>query len=326
MTLVDPLAIPDLSPLAPVFTDPSILLVFHAGDNDLVQLNRRQGFTFVSMFDTAIAARFLGARSLGLDALVQAYLGLDLPPSRQKDDWSARPLTPSQEEYAAADVEHLIPLKDRLTDELRKAGRLAWVEEECAALAAEPPVERPPDPDAYQHVRGARDLSPVGLGALRELHTLREQLARDLDRPPFKILSDDTLFRLAEASPADASELEPVPGCTPRVRARWGEAILAAVRRGHDQPTLLVPTGRHRPPAVPVVVRRRIDALRRWRDAAALRLALDPGVLLPNRLIRALADAGPKDRDALMAVEGFRRWRVDALGDEVLVVLASVER
>ncbi|MGH2358073.1 MAG: ribonuclease D, partial [Candidatus Limnocylindria bacterium] len=84
--LVDPLALPDLSLLAPLFADPAHTLVLHAGDNDLSHLKRRYGFSFASIFDTSIAARFLGGTSLGLDVLLTTHLGVTLPPSRQKDD------------------------------------------------------------------------------------------------------------------------------------------------------------------------------------------------------------------------------------------------
>ena len=107
--LVDPLALRDLSTLAPLFTA-GPTLVLHAGDNDLVHLKRRYGLAFAAVFDTAIAGRFLGGRALGLDVLLETYLGVTLPPSRQKDDWSQRPLSPAQLAYAAADVQHLFAL------------------------------------------------------------------------------------------------------------------------------------------------------------------------------------------------------------------------
>ena len=315
---MDPLALPDLSPLAPLFAGARPLLVLHAGDNDLGYLKRLYRFTFGAIFDTSLAARFLGLRSLGLEVLIREYLGFELPPSRQKDDWSARPLTEAQEHYAAADVQHLRPLKDRLREELTRIGRLAWVEEECAALAAEPPVDRVVDPDAYLGLKGARDLPPGGLTILRELFELREQLARDADRPPFKILAEATLVALAAAPPSDAAALAAVPGCTPRVIARWGGAMVAAIERGRAAlPPTPVVSRSHRP-SHSNAVRRRIDALRAWRAEAAPRLALDPGVLLPNRLIRVIAEAAPRDLADLGRVEGVRRWRVEVLGQELL--------
>ena len=87
-----------------------------------------------------------------------------------------------------------------------------------------------------------------------------------------------------------------------------------------------MPRGRLRPPALPPVGRRRIEALRQWREEAAPRLGLEAGVLLPNRLIRSLAEAGPRDREALSHVEDLRQWRVEALGEGILKALGQAER
>jgi ribonuclease D len=321
--LVDPLALTDLTPLAPLFIA-GPRLVLHAGDNDLVHLKRRYGLTFDSVFDTAIAGRFLGGRALGLDVLLETYLGVALPPSRQKDDWSERPLSPSQVAYAAADVQHLFALKAKLIEELEKIGRLAWVEEECAALAAQPAPERPVDPDAWLGVKGARDLSPRGMAILRELWALREQLARAADRPPFKILNEDTLLRVAQTIPPDATTLATISGITPRVLGRWGAAILDAVERAlrlDDSALPVLP--RHKRPSIPGGMSRRIDKLRRWRTSATEQVGLEPGVLLPNRLITAIAEAGPRTLDELARVDGVRRWRVETLGEGMLAALAA---
>lgn len=322
--LVDPLAVSDLAPLAPVFADPGRTLVLHAGDNDLVHLKRRYGLAFASVFDTAIAGRFLGGKALGLDVLLEAYLGITLPPSRQKDDWSERPLSPAQLTYAAADVQHLFALKTRLVEELARAGRLGWVEEECAALAVQAAPERPVDPDAWLGVKGARDLPPRGMAALRELWALREQLARAADRPPFKILNEETLLRVAQALPLDAAALGAIPGITPRVLGRWGTALLGAVERalalGNGELPVLV---RHKRPVISGAMSRRIDRLRRWRTGAVERVGLEPGVLLPNRLIAVIAEAGPRTLDELARVEGVRRWRVETFGPALLEALAG---
>lgn len=305
-----------------MFADPGRLIVLHAGDNDLAHLKRRHGLAFASIFDTSIAARFLGVRNLGLEALLTERLGVTLPPSRQKDDWSARPLSPAQEAYAAADVLHLPALRQLLVADLQRAGRLAWVEEECAALAAQPVTERVVDPDAWSRLKGAALLSPASLAALRELHELREGLARAADRPPFKILGDDTLVRIAVALPADPDALAGLAGCTPRVVGRWGKAILEAVGRARALGDLALPRPARPPrPGVPGPVRRRIEALRLWRAQASPRVGLEPGLLLPNRLIGAIAQAGPRDREELARVEGVRRWRVESFGGEILAAL-----
>ena len=227
--LVDPLAVDDLGPLRQVFGDPRTTTVLHAGDNDLVDLKRRHGLLFARVFDTSVAARFLGAPALGLDVLLSTYLVIDLPPSRQKDDWSERPLSEAQLRYAVGDVEYLLPLKARLVEELTRVGRLAWVEEECAALAAQLVAERTTDPAAYAGLKGARELSPRALAILRELYELREALARRLDRPPFKVFNDEVLVRLAVAAPEARDRLAETPGMTPRVIAlKWPNRLALA--------------------------------------------------------------------------------------------------
>jgi ribonuclease D len=318
--LVDPLALADLTVLVPVFAALTPVIVLHAGDNDLVHLKRRFSLGFGAIFDTSLAARFLGARALGLDTLLRQYLGVELPPSRQKDDWSERPLSEDQERYAVADVQHLLALKDYLVAELERVGRLAWVEEECAALAAEPAPERAPDPDAFARLKGAKDLSLRGLAVLNALYELRERLAVAADRPPFKILGDEPLVALAQAAPGDLAALGAVPGATPRVVARWGEAILESIGQALALPESALPklTPPARMPSVPAAARRRIEALRAWRATAAPTWGLEPGVLLPNRLIRPIAEAAPRDRESLARVSGVRRWRVEALGDQIL--------
>ena len=323
--LIDPLAIGDLTALGEIVAGPRPLVALHAGDNDLAQLKRRYRFTFGAVFDTSVAARFLGARALGLDVLLRDYLSVELPPSRQKDDWSVRPLSEAQERYAVADVQHLLALKDRLIEELKALGRLDWVVEECAALAAESVPERVPDPEAFARLKGARELPPTELAILRGLWEMREAAALDADRPPFKILADATLVALARAAPATVAELASVAGCTPRVIGRWGRAILDVVAHARALPLDALPVLPRppRPPSLPMAVRRRIEALREWRAVAAPQFGLDPGVLLPNRLIRPIAEAAPRDARALAAVEGVRRWRVEVLGPQIIALMAQ---
>jgi ribonuclease D len=321
---LDTLALLDLEPLRRLFADPSTMKVLHSGDNDVVYLKRRFGLAFAGLFDTMLAARFLGVRELGLERLLLKYLDVQPVRSQQKTDWARRPLMASQEAYAAEDVRHLIVLRDRLLADLRAIGREGWLEEECEALAALPVPDRPPDEDGYRRIRGASRLPPRGLAVLRVLHLQREAWARAEHRPPFKVLSPETLVALAERQPADAAGLAGVPGLSPRLVERYGEGLLAAVARGLTE-RLPEPTRGLRParPVVTAASRQRADALRKWRAEASEGSGLDPGVLLPQRLIDALALDPPTDLDGLRGVPGLRRWRVDAFGRAILAALRA---
>jgi ribonuclease D len=321
---LDTLVLLDLEPLRRLFADPATVKVFHSGDNDVVYLKRRFGLAFAGLSDTMLAARFLGVRELGLERLLLKYLDVQPVRSQQKTDWARRPLTSSQEAYAAEDVRHLIVLRDRLLADLRAIGREGWLEEECEALAALPVPDRPPDEDGYRRIRGASRLPPRGLAVLRVLHLQREAWARAEHRPPFKVLSPETLVALAERQPADPAGLAGVPGLSPRLVERYGEGLLAAVARGLAERLPEPPRGLR--PARPVVTaasRQRADALRKWRAEASEGSGLDPGVLLPQRLIDALALDPPTDLDGLRGVPGLRRWRVDAFGRAILAALRT---
>lgn len=321
--LVDPLAL-DLGPLGPLCADPGTVKVLHAADNDLAYLKRLYGFAFASLFDTALAARFVGASALGLDGLLTQYLGVDPGKSRQKDDWSRRPLSEPQEAYALKDVLHLIRLRDHLLARLRALGREAWVDEECAALAALPAPDRAPDPDAYLTLKGTKDLDARGLAILKELHQAREILALKLDRPPFMIVGNEGLVHLAALRPRDADAMLAVPGSTPGIVRRFGHSLLEAIARGLATPEPDLPVRpRALRPVIPAPVRRRAESLRAWRVKAAARLGLEAGFLLPQRLIDRLAAEPPADLVALASAEGVRRWRAELFGDELLRALGA---
>jgi ribonuclease D len=315
--LIDPLALRDLRPLAPLMADPEVTKVLHGADYDVTTLKRDFGFSFASVFDTMIAARFLGVPEIGLQAVARRELGVELSKASQKDDWSRRPLTPTQEAYALADVLHLLEIRRRLESQLRAVGRLAWVAEECAAVAALEPARRRNDKDGYQKVKGARRLSPRALAILRELFAWREARAERTDTPAFKILGNETLLAMAEAAPRTRDDLARL-----RLPSRFVEAsgdLLGAVERATSVPDADLPRIPREPrPVVSDEARAREARLKAWRAQEALTQALDPSILLPQRLIDRLAEAAPRDTRMLEGVEGLRRWRIEAFGPALL--------
>jgi ribonuclease D len=319
--LVDPLQIETLEALAPVIADPAIVKVFHGADYDVTTMKRDFSFRFAGLFDTMIAARFLGIPQFGLQALLKSEFGVELSKARQKDDWSRRPLAPAQEAYALADVTHLLPLHDRFIHRLESCGRLSWVREECDAVAALEPARRRDDPNSYQKMKGARGLSRRSLAALRELAAWREEKAASGDVPAFKILSSETLVALAAALPRDAAAVADFKGL-PRALRNDPAPLLQAVARAEAFPESDLPSiRREAAPMVSDTVRRGIARLREWRTAEATRLGLDVSLILPQRLLDRVAERAPRTVADLRDVDGLREWRVEALGAGILQAL-----
>jgi ribonuclease D len=324
--LLDPLALPDLSPLAPLLADPDVLKVLHGADYDVTTLKRDFGFRLVNLFDTMIAARFLGLPEIGLQAMARSELGVELSKANQRDDWSRRPLSPAQEAYALADVHHLLALQSRLAEKLSALGRLAWVQEECEAVAELPPARRKADPEAFLKIKGSHRLRPRNLAVLRELHEWRERRASALDIPPFKVLSAEILLAMAEVPPRSLEDLGKVRGVLPRLKNQAPD-LLAAAERALDLPDSDLPVLRKTPkPVVPDAVRRRVESLRAWRALEAARLAVDVSVVLPQRLLDKVAEAAPREVADLEAVEGLRRWRVSAFGPALVAAANGATR
>lgn len=322
--LIDPLAFGDLSALGPVCADPAVVKIFHGADYDISCLKRDFGFQFANLFDTMLAGRYLGLSEVGLDALLSKYFQVIPAKSRQRDDWSERPLSPAQEAYASTDVRYLIRLRGLLLEDLKTVGRVAWVLEESEGVAALPAGGKVFDPDGFLWLKGARQLEARQLAVLRELYRAREGWAEAADRPVFKVLGNETLVHLALERPMTPPDLLKIRGCSPYVLRRYGEGIFAAMARGEavpegEYPAYPEPPRRH----VPGIVQRRGERLKAWRTAAAPRLGLDPGTLLPQRLIDRLAEEGPADPDALARVDGFRRWRAQTFGAEILACMAD---
>jgi ribonuclease D len=299
--LLDPLALRDLEPLGAVLADPRLPKVLHGAAYDVATLKRDFGFEITSLFDTSVAARFLGAKEIGLQALLANELGIAIGKGGQKDDWSLRPLTPRQEEYAVTDVLHLVVLAEKLGARLVELGRLGWVREECEAIAAMPAATRRADSDAYAKLKGASDLSPRQLAVLRELHVWREQRAEETDLPPYRHAQNSTLVSVAAASPTAHEQLHTLP--EPRLLSRHSKAILAAVERGLAVPDAELPArpAPGRRPHVPPALRARIAELERHRDRLASELALEPALILSRKQIERLAE-DPAD-------PGLRTWQ-----------------
>jgi len=326
--VVDVLAVSQqVKMLAPFFADAQVEKVFHAAEYDILCLKRDYQFTFNGIFDTMVAARILGWKNVGLGNILHERFDVTLNKKMQRADWGHRPLSAEQLAYARDDTRYLLALRDLQIVELQNAGRLEEAREEFERLTRVEPTPRRFDPDAYWNVPGARDLDPAGLGVLRELFRFRDAQARKEDRPPFKVLSDAALLRLAAARPTSPRALAQVSGIPSYVLQRYRAAFLDATARGiaapqHAQPR---PHLRGQPP-LDNSARTRLVQLKEWRKRRAATRGVEPDVIVSNDVLYAAARKNPRTLDALVTATGLGPWKTREYGEEMLGVLWGKHR
>jgi ribonuclease D len=319
--VIDPLALQDLSGLKPLLASPSICKVIHGADYDVRSLYRDFGICIENLFDTQLASMFVGWQETSLEAVVARRFNVELDKRCQKKDWSMRPLPDDMTAYAALDVVHLIPLAKALMAELDQQGRLKWVLEECRLLSQVRPADNHDDP-LFMKFKGAGRLEPRQLAALEALLQLRNAIARQKDRPLFKVIGNPTLKKIAMALPTSLEELKRSSEMSDKQMDMYGRAVMEALRNVHNIPSDELPRyPRQRSPKISSRVPPRVKLLRAWRDRTAERLALNPALVLNRALIKAIAVDNPKDMAALEKVEGMHQWQVRAFGEGILQAL-----
>lgn len=230
LALVDPLAV-DLTPLGEILAGPGLSLA-HAADQDIEVLDRACGAIPSRLFDTQLAAGFMGFSTPSLSALVERLLGIRLAKGDRVSDWTERPLSKTQLDYAASDVAHLHELHRRITGELERRGRLAWAAEECEQLRCRPRL--PQDPEtAWWRVKECRTLRGASRGVAQAIAAWREREAAGSDRPPRFVLPDLALLGMAHRPPGSIEELRRTRGLDGRhLKGGADSAIMAAIERG----------------------------------------------------------------------------------------------
>jgi len=320
--VIDPLPIGVPDALGALLEDPSVQVVFHDADYDLRLLQQDYGWKTRNIFDTRIAAQLLGYTAFGLAALLERFFDVKLDKKHQRADWSMRPLTDDMLDYAAQDTRFLLALRDTMSAELAKMGRMDWAKEEFALLEGTRWTDEEPGV-SYLRLKGARDLSRRELAVLRELVPWRDSVAGALDRATFRVLGNEQLLDIARSQPQTKEALGKIKGMPRAILEQRGAELLDAVRRA-----LAVPDAEL--PKFPRAARwdrdaefdTRVTALKTARDAAAKRLELDPGVLCSRDRMEAVARRNPTSADEVAEVVELRRWQVRELGEAFVAALA----
>jgi ribonuclease D len=291
--LIDPVACPDLSGLDAAMAD--VEAVFHAATQDLPCL-AEIGYRPRTLFDTELAGRLLGYPRVALGTMVEEVLGYRLAKEHSAADWSMRPLKEEMLRYAALDVEVLVDLRNALAAQLEEQGKAEWARQEFAAIAAAPPPAPRPDPwrrtSDIHKVRNRRSLAVV-----RELWETRDEIAREADLSPRRVLTDRAIIEAARTLPPGRPQLDAIPGFLARHARKHGAAWMAAIRRARSLdesqlPEVTGPSAAGPPPA------------NRWPDrdpAAATRLAA------ARETVSAIAGQRGLPVENLLAPDAVRR-------------------
>lgn len=315
--LIDVPAVGDISPLGRLLADPRVVKVLHDAQQDLTILRRATGAFPRNIFDTRLAAGFIGMSStVSLEELLRELMGIRLPKTETRTDWLRRPLSERQIAYAMDDVRYLPLLRQRILS--RAGSRKAWIEEE-SAIYDDSALYRDSDPrEQFRRIKGAGRLPPAKRAVLRELAAWREREAQTRDLPRLWIISDEMLLSMAKHAPRTPEEVRRIKGLSEMEAEAYGSAIVRAIRNALDLP-------REEWPREETHFREdngmgaRIDLVQAFMKGKCLAEGIDPALAASRAEIAALVQEGARTdyrRHRLL-----RGWRLDFIGREILKLL-----
>lgn len=280
--IVDPFAPIDITPIFKTRAMNSLIL--HGADYDLRMLWHHYRFSPKHVFDTMIAAKFLGEEGLGYASLVRKYFGIDLPKDNQKSDWTTRPLPPDMCEYAIHDTFYLHELCAKLGEQLKAQGKFTWMIETCNELIEKARQKKEEDPERWR-ISGSFRLQSKSLNILKHIWEWREKEAEKLDRPPYKVFGNELMLAIVRSATYSFPELR--EDYLPKLpRNFFGERrtdFLTMLQNAMQVPESEWPEENQKvPPPLISPDGELIDTLKEWRNERAAELHLD-GAMLANR-------------------------------------------
>ena len=289
-------------------------LIMHGSDFDLRLLHDLCGFKPHSLFDTMLAAQLLGLQRIGLASLLEQHFGVKLDKEGQKANWSKRPLTPKLLTYASLDVWHLPALRDILARELKKLGRLEWLEQQCRAQIESGSEGFAPPTDNDWRIGRSERLRGPGLSVLHAVWHWRESQAQRLDTPPFKVCGNAVLLKIAEAAEAGESEATILGSIHLGKRHdRIFPSLASAVRTGLTRDPRSLPRRPGRDPNHVALTQAEIELqerIRSDRDRVAKKLEIDATLIANRSQLAQIARAPRKISEILLP------WQADLLRHE----------
>lgn len=311
--LLDPLSVKGLDALGEALADDAVAIMMHGCEEDVRYFDRDYGFEVNNLFDTGLAARFLGVSKPNLGAVLEEFCGVGIAkdPKLQVSHWGRRPLSGPALDYAASDVHHLLPLADELDYRLEKLGRIGWVREECARIEAlrHPPEE--PLETAFRRVKGWEGLNPREAAVLQELYAFRDDKACAWDVPPTQAASNRDLLELAQCSG------NPPRGVGGMLAARCFAELVEAIERGMTGPEAPKPRRPDRGnEAWTPESRERLRALKQWRLRLGAELGLAVSHIWPTTSLERVALRPERLGHEMSGGDGeVRKWQREEFGE-----------
>ncbi len=315
--LIDPLAISDWSPLVELLQSPGVIKVLHSCSEDLEVFLKLCGTAPAPLFDTQLAAAYLGMGfSMGYSRLAKALLDVDLSNEETRSNWLQRPLSDAQVSYAAADAVHLAELYRIMAPRIESAGLTPWLLEDTSdQVVAAQRIQEPET--AYVNIKQAWRLKPDELAVLKVLARWREREARERDQARNRMLRERTLCPLAQLQPDNLQALSRVEDMHPRTVRQHGNEILELIRQGQNMPPSEWPE--RLPEPLPADANRLLKALRKVGQRQAERLGIAPEIVLRKKNIEALVRTGYPVGPYSLPAE-FTGWRRELMGEELLAI------
>ena len=320
--IVDPLAMENVGALGNILEDPNIIKIIHGCDYDLRSLNRDYGFDIYNVFDTELAARFLGIQSSNLGNVIEHFLGVKIKKSRsiQKSDWGYRPLSERALEYAASDALYLHELYEVMRNKLIDIGRYEWVLEECRLFEKIKHIDIDIVEEGYLKLKGVGKLDRKSLTILKELFILREEEAKWKNVPSHRVVNNDTLVRMAQNPDLYVEQDLFTENQWINRNRDW---ISVVIDEAKASPFVEKPVKLKSRMKSDEKARKRLKVLRDWRISKADDLGLQPGIIFPMQGLEAIATSQPgnPDQDFDAQGTGIREWQQEQFLEEVCSVI-----
>ncbi len=308
--IIDPFTIEDLSVMAPVLTNQSVVKIFHASSQDIEILYHETGVVPDPVFDTQVAAALLGkSQQASYAALVQSFCQVTLPKKDSFTDWSRRPLSPSQVEYAADDVTYLPRIYHDMIEELNEKGRLSWLNDAFAEISNPKKYEVDPR-NRYRKLKRVNQLSQRQMAAAREFAAWREERAQKLNIPRKWVVSDEQIVEACRREPRSLDELYMVRGLKESLKSGDARHVLQLINKGLTRPEEDLPqtkTNQRSEANVDIAV----DLMNAIVRLRARENKIAPQTLAPHAELMKLARGHDEDCELL------KGWRYHVVGKEL---------